>query len=272
MKVENPSSGGGIPGGSNLQIQFNSAGAFAGSGSFTWDDASRELGISGRIEIAAVANDTPLTISGYSLTGSSALPILDLLGTWNSTGTPSAIRLNVTNTASNSASKLLDLQIGGTTLASVGVAGHFNSGVTGSSGALSECAYQFNSQGGLGYGASYMFANGGGVLLWSLRSDAGFVLANNIRLGFSADASFGGTVFLERDADNVLAQKNAANAQTSRISGNTTGSHFLSLAHNGTNAILSVNGGGTLHLSSLPTANPGPGILWNNSGTPAIGT
>jgi hypothetical protein len=27
-----------------------------------------------------------------------------------------------------------------------------------------------------------------------------------------------------------------------------------------------------LHISGLPTSNPGPGILWNNAGTPAIGT
>lgn len=34
-------------------------------------------------------------------------------------------------------------------------------------------------------------------------------------------------------------------------------------------------GAGTLrdlHISGLPTSNPGPGILWNNAGTPAIGT
>ncbi len=30
--------------------------------------------------------------------------------------------------------------------------------------------------------------------------------------------------------------------------------------------------GNVLHISGLPTSNPGPGILWNNAGTPAIGT
>lgn len=29
---------------------------------------------------------------------------------------------------------------------------------------------------------------------------------------------------------------------------------------------------GLVKISSLPTSNPGPGILWNNAGTPAIGT
>jgi hypothetical protein len=34
-------------------------------------------------------------------------------------------------------------------------------------------------------------------------------------------------------------------------------------------------GGGStrvVHISNLPTSNPGAGILWNNAGTPAIGT
>lgn len=73
-------------------------------------------------------------------------------------------------------------------------------------------------------------------------------------------------------SSNILSQSNGANAQTYRIFGNTTGSHYLNMTHNGTDAVLSVNGGGALHISSLPTSNPGPGILWNNAGTPAIGT
>jgi hypothetical protein len=30
--------------------------------------------------------------------------------------------------------------------------------------------------------------------------------------------------------------------------------------------------GRDVHIKNLPTSNPGPGILWNNAGTPAIGT
>ena len=37
------SSGGGTPGGSDTQVQYNNAGAFAGSAKFTWTDASRIL-------------------------------------------------------------------------------------------------------------------------------------------------------------------------------------------------------------------------------------
>jgi hypothetical protein len=56
------------------------------------------------------ANTTPITVSGYSLTGANAQSLLDLSGTWNTSGTPSAIKLNITNTASGAQSLLLELQ------------------------------------------------------------------------------------------------------------------------------------------------------------------
>lgn len=58
------------------------------------------------------ANTNALTVSSYSLTGANAQSVLDLAGTWNTSGTPTAIKLNLTDTASNAASLLLDLQVG----------------------------------------------------------------------------------------------------------------------------------------------------------------
>ena len=60
------------------------------------------------------ANTGILTSTGYSLTGSNATPMIDLAGTWNTSGTPTGIKLNITNTASNAASPLIDIQSGGT--------------------------------------------------------------------------------------------------------------------------------------------------------------
>ena len=60
------------------------------------------------------ANTGILTSTGYSLTGSNATTMIDLAGTWNTSGTPTAIKLNITNTASNAASSLIDIQSGGT--------------------------------------------------------------------------------------------------------------------------------------------------------------
>jgi fibronectin-binding autotransporter adhesin len=58
-------------------------------------------------------NTTGLTISGSSLTGSNAQSLVSLSQTWNTTGNPTAIKLDVTNTASGANSYLLDLQVGG---------------------------------------------------------------------------------------------------------------------------------------------------------------
>jgi hypothetical protein len=63
------------------------------------------------------------TLSGQSLTGSQATSLLDLATTWNTTGTPTAIQLNVTDTASNAASQLVNLRVGGTSLFNIDKAG-----------------------------------------------------------------------------------------------------------------------------------------------------
>jgi hypothetical protein len=54
-----------------------------------------------------------VAISPESLTGTSATTSLDIAQTWNTTGTPTAVKCNVTDTASNAASLLMDLQVGG---------------------------------------------------------------------------------------------------------------------------------------------------------------
>lgn len=53
------------------------------------------------------------TLTGTTQTGSSGVGTLSLAQTWNTTGSPTAIILNVTNTASGAAARLLDLQTGG---------------------------------------------------------------------------------------------------------------------------------------------------------------
>lgn len=62
----------------------------------------------------ANANTGILASTGYSLTGSNATSMIDLAGTWNTSGTPTAFKLNITDTASNAASLLFDFQTSGT--------------------------------------------------------------------------------------------------------------------------------------------------------------
>jgi hypothetical protein len=69
------------------------------------------------------ANTGVFSSTGYSLTGSNATSMIDLAGTWNTTGNPVGIRLNINNTASGTTSQLIDLQTGGSSRFAVTPAG-----------------------------------------------------------------------------------------------------------------------------------------------------
>jgi len=75
--------GGGTPGGSDTQVQYNNAGSFGGSADLTWNDTAKELGIGGDINLddggtytTTVQTVTPTanrTISFPDATGTVAL-------------------------------------------------------------------------------------------------------------------------------------------------------------------------------------------------------
>ena len=69
------------------------------------------------------------TRTAASLTGSNAQHVIDLAQTWNTTGTPSGIKLNITDTASNAASLLLDLQVGAAAKFTVKKGGEVTTGI-----------------------------------------------------------------------------------------------------------------------------------------------
>jgi hypothetical protein len=68
------------------------------------------------------------SLTGQSLTGTQATSLVDLATTWNTTGTPSALKLNVTNTASGATSNLMDLQVGGVSKFNVDKGGQVSAG------------------------------------------------------------------------------------------------------------------------------------------------
>lgn len=70
-------------------------------------------------------NAAAILVSNYSLTGSDATSMFDLTGTWNTSGTPTALKLNLTDAASNAASALMDLQVGGVSQFNVNKVGRF---------------------------------------------------------------------------------------------------------------------------------------------------
>jgi hypothetical protein len=77
----------------------------------------------GQISLAPAANASPITITGYSVTGSGTTPMIDYAGTWNTSGSPTAFKLNITNTGSGASALLSDLQIGGVSQFSVSKSG-----------------------------------------------------------------------------------------------------------------------------------------------------
>lgn len=74
---------------------------------FFWDDVNNRLGLGTNLPSAK------LYVVGETQTGTSGIGILNLEQTWDTTAAPTAIKLNVTNTASNAVAKLMDLQVGG---------------------------------------------------------------------------------------------------------------------------------------------------------------
>ena len=194
-----------------------------------------------------------LDLAGGTMTGqlvlqlASATGALNLAPTWNNAGTDfSLIYARVTNTASGANSKLIDLgTVAGGSLFSVS-----------KSGGVSCVGVRSND--------AYLGVYGPGVL--NLINEHA-----SITLGLYNDCTF----MRDYAAGTGIVTFCAPYGGTSsfRVSGdNGAGAKYLNMHHDGTNAVIAAVGGGSLHLSSLPTSNPGPGILWNNAGTPAIGT
>ena len=131
------------------------------------------------------------TLTGQSLTGTQATSLVDLSATWNTTGTPSALKLNVIDTASNAASKLMDLQVGGVSKFNVSKAGSiFISNPVGLSKPIiydSLNRWVFNDNFSINSGNSQVVVTGplsfgtsiGGPDLTIIRDDAGILAQRN---------------------------------------------------------------------------------------------
>lgn len=115
--VVNPSSGTNVSGG-NLGLTAGTSTGNAGPGVINLRTGGR--GSSGSSVNSAIST---ATIGSSSLGGNDANPVLTLTQTWNTSGTPDAIQLNLTNTASNAASNLLNLKVGGNSTFAVRVDG-----------------------------------------------------------------------------------------------------------------------------------------------------
>ncbi len=135
---------------------------------------------------ALAGNAAVLASTGHLLTGSNATSMIDLAGTWNTSGNPTALLVDINNTQSGASSLLLDLKMSGVSKFNVAKSGLVT--VASSAGQLS---YAVNSNSNSGIGAS----NSGNIDFWS----AGGIYAsfdyialavnNGCKIGFSAQFS-----------------------------------------------------------------------------------
>lgn len=245
--------------------------------------------------IAAAANAEAIVSTGYSLTGSNAQSLIDLAGTWNTTGTPTLLKVNVTDTASNTASKLLDLQVGGSSkmyLTKAGVINVPNTNANMSTGyaiagvtilgqiASSTVIRSIDNGGGIAFAATGATSS----TFWGKINQTQLTLGSEVVLQWANHPTSLITpdLAIAREAANTLALRNSTAQQTMNIYGTyTDANNYRRVAITMTTAgvaSIAPAGAGTgasgnvLHISGLPTSNPGAGILWNNGGTVEVGT
>lgn len=148
-------------------------------------------------------------LSGQSLTGSQATSLMSISTTWNTTGTPTAFLLTVTDTASNANSLLMSLKTS------------------------SAERFQFFKNGDLTFGASLPVIRSGSALFIDttvhfagtsaassrVQVASGIALGSSYNLSWSSTTAANGTVdlVLLRDAADTLALRRSTNAQAFNI-------------------------------------------------------
>lgn len=176
------------------------------------------ISVSGLTIAETTANEVPLTVSGYSLTGSGSQSLLDLSGTWNTTGTPTAISLNITDTASNAASLLMDLQTGGTTRFAVSKTGTIAVGSgTQTSPAVRSTA---DADTGMYFSGNIIMFSADGATRFGLDAVGSVLFSSisSIKWGSAAGSNGGAAdITLLRDTTGILAQRNGTNTQALRV-------------------------------------------------------
>jgi uncharacterized protein YwbE len=108
-----------------------------------------------------------LEIGGGNIQGSDTQPLLDITGTWNTTGATSGITLDVTDTASASTSTLLDLKVGAASKFKVDKSGF----ITATRFSTANGYMWFNNNGAyLRISDSYLYSPNTGGNVWEVRN------------------------------------------------------------------------------------------------------
>jgi hypothetical protein len=202
--------------------------------------ADNDAGIRSAIGLGQTDAPTFLaqSLTGQSLTGVQATSLVDLATTWNTSGTPTAIKLNVVETGinSNASSLLMDLRVGGVSKFLVTKAGvlsfdPYHDIFTSTGLPLAFRAYHgVKIQRDSTSAQSALFVTtpsaGFGDLFRCSTLDGGNVVNGTpFTVAYDGAIKIGGTdTILARDAPGILAQRNVGTAQTFRVYNSTDAS------------------------------------------------
>jgi hypothetical protein len=203
-------------------------------------------------DIAAAATSLGIVarLQAASGTITADAPVLNLTQTWNNAGvTFTGLRFNVTDTASNAASLLLDLQVGGTSRFSVKKDGTIRTASTGYQPGNVQFGWS-DTTGFINWSGEVTTVVGGSAIL-SLTSTAIYAI-NTAVIGWCSTSPGGQPIEFGvfRDAANVMGQRGVLSnvAQTYRIyRTRTDASNYerLSLGWSNSTAIVATEGAGT---------------------------
>jgi hypothetical protein len=185
------------------------------------------------------------TLAGTGFLSGSALNIQQ---TWNTSGAPTAIKLNVFDIASTGTSNLMDLQVSGTSKLTVRKDGQ----IIGSAGSALLPTYGFfDANWGAGFAGWHKFgdtvacsAAGGTQTPFSI-SHVAIRIQHSIPFGWTNGnaASALDTILIRDGAANIIAQRNGLAPQESRIYGtytNATNFERLNLKYNSTDSAFQI--------------------------------
>ena len=235
--------------GSKFQVNGNAAIGYSSSTAAP----TNGLAVAGGVTIGTATNNvSSIAASGYSLTGANAQSLVDLSGTWNTTGNPTAIFLNLTNTASGATANLMDLQVGGSSKFLVdkgGAATHTGQvTITSTSGTVAgarNALYLKNAASTGGQSSIIVFGSAGTASSWQILND------------INADGT-------------TINQLDILNNGTTRMSIASTGAAtFSNLAGTGSRMVVA-DASGTLSAASIVTSGTYTPTITNYSNTSAL--
>jgi len=192
-----------------------------GFGSYDGSSANQFIAFdytSKNIGISTTSPSAKLDISDTTSAGSGSLAAstLNITSTWNTTGTPTLVKCNVVDTSSNSASLLMDLQVGGNSIFSIRKNGYISRGTAFMSLGVDAANTIYFGNPATGVGSLFGFTQQSNI----------FTVRGNAGIGWSSGANDAVAsacdLALWRDAAGTLAQRNSTNVQTFRLYGTYT--------------------------------------------------